>query len=198
MTRSDRLFGTRMAAITGDGFPLQSLRLFLRPVAPSDAGALHGLYSDWEVAKWLSRLPWPFSQTSAMSLVADARHDLRHGSGCVLAMFERTTSVFVGVVSLRIPALEAEPWTTDTGLGDSRLLGDALALGQRLCHRGCSMRNRICFRIGGSCTPPRNGLTFESRLASRSGTTRLHYHGVRREGNTSVWRTASPWGCLRA
>jgi len=52
-----------------------------------------------------------------MTVVDDALHDLRQGSGCLLGMFERTTGAFVGVVSLRIPALEADPWTTDTGLG---------------------------------------------------------------------------------
>src|SRR5437588_6595159 len=106
-----------MAAITDDRFPLETPRLLLRPVSPRDAGALYGLYSDWEVAKWLSRIPWPFNQTSAGSFVTDAVEDLRRGSGCVLAMLERTTSTLAGVVSLRIPAMEVQPWITDTGLG---------------------------------------------------------------------------------
>jgi ribosomal-protein-alanine N-acetyltransferase len=106
-----------MPAICGDSFPLETQRLTLRPVGPTDAGALHGLYSDWEVAQWLSRLPWPFTETSVTTFVADAIEDLRRGSGCVLAMLERTTNTFVGVVSLRIPALEAQPWTNDTALG---------------------------------------------------------------------------------
>jgi RimJ/RimL family protein N-acetyltransferase len=198
MTRSDRLFGTRMAAITGDGFPLQSPRLFLRPVAPSDAGALHGLYSDWEVAKWLSRLPWPFSQTSAMSLVADARHDLRHGSGCVLAMFERTTCVFVGVVSLRIPALEAEPWTTDTGLG---ILGYSVMRsrwGSCFGTEGAACATEFAFESLGlarlRATVLRSNLA-SRRVLERLGFTITEFH-VRE--TTSVWRIASPWGYLHA
>jgi RimJ/RimL family protein N-acetyltransferase len=39
------------------------------------------------------------------------------GTGCMLAMVESESSAFVGVVSLRIPALEPQPWTSDAGLG---------------------------------------------------------------------------------
>jgi RimJ/RimL family protein N-acetyltransferase len=112
-----------MAPITDDRFPLETPRLSLRPVAPSDEPALYRLYSDWEVARWLSRLPWPFTQTSATSFVTDAAEELRRGSGCMLAMLEHTTGALAGVASLRIPALEAEPWTTDCCLG---LLGYAV------------------------------------------------------------------------
>jgi RimJ/RimL family protein N-acetyltransferase len=39
-------------------------------------------------------------------------------------MLERPTSALVEVVSLRIPALDAQPWTTDRGLG---ILGYSVA-----------------------------------------------------------------------
>ena len=103
--------------IEGDAFPIASARLSLRPVAFTDVNALCGLYGDWEVARWLSRLPWPFDQESASGMVADASADLQRGAGCILAMVELTTGVLVGVVSLRIPALEPSAWTTDTELG---------------------------------------------------------------------------------
>jgi hypothetical protein len=61
-----------MPAIRGDFFPLETPRLWLRPVAPADESALHRLYSDWQIAKWLSRLPSPFTAASAA----------QHGCGC--------------------------------------------------------------------------------------------------------------------
>jgi ribosomal-protein-alanine N-acetyltransferase len=103
--------------LTPDGFPLETRRLVLRPVASSDIEDLYALYSDWEVARWLSRLPWPFTHSSAHTFVADAIDDLTRGTGCMLAMIESESSAFVGVVSFRVPALEPQPWTSDAGLG---------------------------------------------------------------------------------
>ncbi len=83
--------------IPEDAFPLQTQRLFLRPVTVSDTGALYELYADWEVARWLSRLPWPFTRSAAQSLVVDATDQFTRGSGCLLAMVEHETSAFVGL-----------------------------------------------------------------------------------------------------
>jgi RimJ/RimL family protein N-acetyltransferase len=77
----------------------------------------YAMYSDWEVARWLSRLPWPFTHSSAHTFVVDATDDLARGTGCMLAMIESQNDTFVGIVNLRIPALEPQPWTTDAGLG---------------------------------------------------------------------------------
>ena len=101
-------------------FSLRARHLVLRPVAVSDVQDLYAFYFNLEVAQWLSRAPWPFTQESARTVVANAASDLRCGSGCVLAMTERETSAFVGIVSLRTPALDPHPWTTDAGLGISR------------------------------------------------------------------------------
>jgi RimJ/RimL family protein N-acetyltransferase len=109
--------GTRCTVIAEATFPLTTRRLLLRPVAVGDERALYALYSDRDVARWLSRLPAPYTRSSARRFVADAADDLARGAGCVLAMLERETDAFVGVVSLRIPALELDPWTADAGLG---------------------------------------------------------------------------------
>ena|SRR5579871_1564506 len=100
-----------------DSFPLQTRRLLLRPVRVGDASALLALYGDWGVARWLSRLPWPFTPESAEAMIAQAEEALRLGSACSLLMVERETTAVAGLVSLRLPARDAEPWTNDTGLG---------------------------------------------------------------------------------
>ncbi len=102
--------------LTPDAFPLETRRLVLRSVAPGDVQAVYAMYSDWEVARWLSRLPWPFTHSSAHTFVADAIDDLARGTGCMLAMIESQNNAFVGIVNLRMPALEPQPWTTDAGL----------------------------------------------------------------------------------
>jgi RimJ/RimL family protein N-acetyltransferase len=105
-------------------FPLQTTHLLLRPLVSADGDSIHHLYSDWAVAKWLSRLPWPFTPESAATLITEAIADLQRGAGLCLALTHRTTGAFVGSVSLRLPALGVDPWTDDTELG---ILGYAIA-----------------------------------------------------------------------
>jgi len=69
------------------------------------------------VAKWLSRLPWPFTSASAQTLIAEAAADLERGRDCFLRVETRVDGTFVGTVSQRLPAYDAEPWTADTRLG---------------------------------------------------------------------------------
>jgi RimJ/RimL family protein N-acetyltransferase len=97
-------------------FPLVTPRLSLRPLAAEDTDALLSLYSDWEVARWLSRLLWPFTSDSAQTMISEAMMDLERARGYFLRIDERTSGTFVGTVSLRLPAYDDEPWTTDTTL----------------------------------------------------------------------------------
>jgi 8-oxo-dGTP diphosphatase len=105
-------------------FPRVTPRLLLRPLVPDDIDAIYHLYADWAVARWLSRLLWPFTPESAEALVAEAASDLERGRGLFLALTHRTTGEFVGTVSLRLPAYQADPWTDDKRLG---VLGYAIA-----------------------------------------------------------------------
>jgi RimJ/RimL family protein N-acetyltransferase len=103
--------------LTQLAFPRQTTRLVLRPLVPDDCDSIQQLYGDWRVARWLSRLPWPFTPESAATLIAEAASDVERGGGLFLAVTHRTTGAFVGTVSLRLPALEVDPWTEDTRLG---------------------------------------------------------------------------------
>jgi len=147
--------------IPEDAFPLHTGRLFLRPVTLSDAGALYELYADWEVARWLSRLPWPFTRAAAQSLVVDAIDQFTRGSGCFLAMVEHETSAFVGVVSLRIPAMEPQAWTTDREHGVAERFEEAMQEGFTATarQRGQSrlQRKGRCHQLGSVLAAARQG-----------------------------------------
>jgi len=45
-------------------------RLLLRPLRPTDAEALYTLFGDWEVIRWLSTPPWPYTLDDARSFIA--------------------------------------------------------------------------------------------------------------------------------
>ena len=47
-------------------------RLVLRPLREDDAAALYPLFNDWEVMRFLSSPPWPYTLADAESFVADA------------------------------------------------------------------------------------------------------------------------------
>jgi RimJ/RimL family protein N-acetyltransferase len=45
-------------------------RLLLRPLRPSDAEPLFRQFADWEIIRWLSTPPWPYTLDDAHSFVA--------------------------------------------------------------------------------------------------------------------------------
>jgi len=98
-------------------FPLVTPRLMLRPLASPDTDALVRLYSNRDVARWLSRLPWPFTLDSARTMIREATTDLERTRGYFLRIETRASGTFVGTVSLRLPAYDDEPWTRDVTLG---------------------------------------------------------------------------------
>lgn len=107
-------------------FPLETPRLRLRPLAEDDRAALFDLYADWEVARNLVRIRWPFTHAAADDLIAAARVGREQASSYLLGIV-RSGSVFVGVAALGIPANEQqttpEERAEDRGLG---ILGYAI------------------------------------------------------------------------
>jgi 8-oxo-dGTP diphosphatase len=59
---------------------LASERLTLRPLLPADAGDLHRLINDWEVAKNLARVPFPYPRDLADQWIAQSRAAMAEGS----------------------------------------------------------------------------------------------------------------------
>ncbi|MGX9966205.1 GNAT family N-acetyltransferase [Roseomonas sp. F4] len=66
--------------------PLQSERLTLRPLRPEDAAELHRLVNDWEVAKTLARVPFPYPRALADEWIASTRAQMEAGSAWHLAI----------------------------------------------------------------------------------------------------------------
>ena len=66
--------------------PLQSERLTLRPLRPEDAAELHRLVNDWEVAKTLARVPFPYPRALADEWIASTRAQMEAGGAWHLAI----------------------------------------------------------------------------------------------------------------
>ena len=102
-------------------FPISTSRLWLRPLQVSDANAIYELYSDWEVSRQLSRIPFPFPRETARQFIDTAQQSLAAKSGYVLGIILRSAEITVGVISLRVPSLDPsspqEERREDEGLG---------------------------------------------------------------------------------
>ena len=48
-------------------------RLILRPLRESDAAAIFALFNDWDVMRWLSSPPWPYTRGDAEAFVRAMR-----------------------------------------------------------------------------------------------------------------------------
>ncbi len=88
--------------------PLSTDRLVLRPLVPEDADALHRLVNDWEVARNLAVVPFPYPRELADDWIRSTRHSLADGSGYQLAITGREGEheIMVGVVGLRVDAAQ--------------------------------------------------------------------------------------------
>ena len=63
-----------------DFVPLVTERLKLRPLQADDAAALHRLVNDWEVAKTLARVPFPYPRDLADEWIASTRAQISAGT----------------------------------------------------------------------------------------------------------------------
>ena len=50
---------------------IRSARLALRPVRESDVAALFPLFADWDVIRWLSSPPWPYTREDMQSFIRE-------------------------------------------------------------------------------------------------------------------------------
>jgi 8-oxo-dGTP diphosphatase len=88
--------------------PLATERLVLRTLMPEDAEAMHRLVNDWEVARNLAVVPFPYPRELADDWIASTRRSLAEGGGYQLAITGREGEheILVGAVGLRIDAAE--------------------------------------------------------------------------------------------
>ncbi len=93
------------AAQKTPGFaPLKTERLTLRPFRPADAAALHRLINNFDIARMLELVKFPYDQDLAAHWVTAAIKDLETGAACHLAITgqEGEQEVLVGAVGLTI------------------------------------------------------------------------------------------------
>lgn len=86
--------------------PLITERLRLRPLLADDAAALHRLVNDWEVAKTLARVPFPYPRDLADEWIASTRAQIAAGTAWHLAVTreEDGTEALLGCVGLTLDA----------------------------------------------------------------------------------------------
>jgi 8-oxo-dGTP diphosphatase len=91
--------------------PLRTERLALRPLRGEDAGELHRLVNDWEVAKTLARVPFPYPRALADDWIASTRVQMAEGRAWHLAITglehagtPEEAEVLVGCVGLTLDA----------------------------------------------------------------------------------------------
>ncbi|MGG5889874.1 bifunctional GNAT family N-acetyltransferase/(deoxy)nucleoside triphosphate pyrophosphohydrolase [Falsiroseomonas sp. HC035] len=65
------------ADLPEDFQPLRTERLTLRPLRPEDAADLHRLVNDWEVAKTLARVPFPYPRALADEWIASTQAQMQ-------------------------------------------------------------------------------------------------------------------------
>ena len=82
--------------------PLTTERFTLRALRASDAAALHRLVNDWEVAKNLARVPFPYPRELADEWIASTTEQISDGSGYHLAIVgeEEGAEILVGCIGL--------------------------------------------------------------------------------------------------
>jgi 8-oxo-dGTP diphosphatase len=95
--------------------PLRTERLTIRPLRAEDAADLHRLVNDWEVAKTLARVPFPYPRELADEWIASTRTELAEGRAWHLAITgleqagtPEEREVLVGCVGLTMDAAKRE------------------------------------------------------------------------------------------
>jgi 8-oxo-dGTP diphosphatase len=95
--------------------PLRTERFTIRPLRSEDAAALHRLVNDWEVAKTLARVPFPYPRELADEWVADTHARMAEGRAWHLAItgIEQAGTpdekeVLVGCIGLTLDATGKE------------------------------------------------------------------------------------------
>ncbi len=83
------------------GWPrLTDGRLVVRPFEPDDAAAVQAACDDPDIARWIHRLPTPYTQADAQAFIAEARQHLLLGRRARLAVTDGLSGELLGSVSL--------------------------------------------------------------------------------------------------
>jgi 8-oxo-dGTP diphosphatase len=93
-------------------FLLETSRLILRPPQERDIPAIVTWVGDWDVAKYLSRVPHPFGEADGQDFIMTAGRNRALGEGFAFALTRKEDGVLVGVggVHLREAGFELAYW----------------------------------------------------------------------------------------
>jgi len=90
---------------------LETSRLVLRRHRRDDAAAIAEALQEWEVARWLARLPSPYTKSDAMEWIGVATRNWNQGRDYQFVVCERAGGVLIGHMGLRMEA----PGTAEFG-----------------------------------------------------------------------------------
>lgn len=82
--------------------PIDTERLRLRPFRADDAATVRRLAGEWEVARSLANVPYPYGPDDAADWIGHTRRGLTAGSEVTLAVTRRDDGALVGAVGLRL------------------------------------------------------------------------------------------------
>jgi 8-oxo-dGTP diphosphatase len=90
--------------------PLRTDRLAIRPLRAEDAAALHRLVNDWDVAKMLARVPFPYPRDLADAWIASTHADMAAARAWHLAVVNvaQGEETLAGCVGLILDAAKRE------------------------------------------------------------------------------------------
>ena len=75
-------------------------RLILRPLARADIDGMVPLLDDWDVVRHTARIPFPYTRAHAEAWLPEVEAGLEDGTEIVLAVTERASAAFLGLVGL--------------------------------------------------------------------------------------------------
>lgn len=90
-------------------------RLTLRPLRESDCNAIQTLASDFEVARWLSSIPYPYPEDGAVQFFEQQKKAWADGTNYGIAMELTDTGAFLGI--LGVMREDPEFWEVGYWLG---------------------------------------------------------------------------------
>lgn len=97
---------------------LETRRLILRQPEAADAHGVQTLIANWNIAKWLGRLPWSYPENGAAEWIERMQRDVAMGQGYAFGIFikNRPFDGIVGVVGLHLR--EHGEWELGYWLGE--------------------------------------------------------------------------------
>jgi len=89
-----------MKELTTKQATLETERLILRPLCDNDALNLSRVANDWNVAKFLSSMPHPFTLEVAKNFIQDSNKSYLENENIVFAIVKKNSNEIIGIIEL--------------------------------------------------------------------------------------------------